>query len=136
MAAGRVADTDAAQTQGSGIEGARDVAKHLLKGLVLLRLPFALVEELRQEFQLRQGQLQRHSVVVALWRVFQQILQEEDELGETLHRLHHQSEKRQPIVGTDLLDLKEIGQCRFALFLHLGQLHGRREVVDETGVNL
>ena len=38
--------------------------------------------------------------------LLEEVLEEEDELGESLDRLHHQSEEVQAIMGTDLLHLQ------------------------------
>ena len=40
-------------------------------------------------------------------RLLQQVLEEEDELGEPLDRLHHQSEEVQSVVGCYLLHLEK-----------------------------
>ena len=45
--------------------------------------------------------------------LLEKVLEEEDELGESLDGLHHQSEEVQAIGGRDLLDLQEIREGRF-----------------------
>ncbi len=45
------------------------------------------------------------------WRgFFEKVLQEEDELREPLHRLDHEAEEGDSVVGGDLLHLEEVSQ--------------------------
>lgn len=61
-------------------EFTRNVAQHLLERLELLGFPFALVQHLSEALELRQSQLQRHSVRVSVRRVLEQVLRVKDNL--------------------------------------------------------
>ena len=74
----------------------------------LLALPLSLVQHLGEGLEGGEGQLEGHPVAVARGRLLQQVLQEEDELGEALDWLHHQTKEVQTVVGGDLLHLKKI----------------------------
>ena len=45
--------------------------------------------------------------------LLEKVLEEEDELGESLDGFHHQSEEVEAIRGGDLFDLQEIREGRF-----------------------
>ena len=82
-----------------------DRAQLLVERRSLLALALPLVEHLREGLEGGEGQLEGHPVTVARWRLLQQVLEEEDELGEALDRLHHQPKEVEPVVGRDLLHL-------------------------------
>ena len=82
-----------------------DRAQLLVERRRLLALALPLVEHLREGLEGGEGQLEGHPVPVAGRRLLQQVLEEEDELGEALDRLHHQPKEVEPVVGRDLLHL-------------------------------
>ena len=73
-----------------------------------------------------------------MWNVvyLEEVLEQEDELGEPLDRFHHQPKEVETVGGSDLLHLQEVGEGGLALGLRLGQLHRLVEVVDEVRVDL
>lgn len=56
----------------------RDRSEHLLERLRLLRFALSFVQQLGQRFELRKRQLQGHTILVAVIRVMQQILEHKD----------------------------------------------------------
>ena len=66
----------------------------------------------------------------------EEVLEQEDELGEPLDRFHHQPKEVETVGGGDLFHLQEVGEGGLALGLRLGQLHRLVEVVDEVRVDL
>ena len=72
----------------------------------LLALPLSLVQHLGEGLEGGEGQLEGHPVHVAGRGLLQQVLEEEDELGEPLDWFHHQSKEVQPVVGSDLFHLR------------------------------
>ena len=85
-----------------------DRAQLLVERRRLLALALPLVEHLREGLEGGEGQLEGHPVTVARWRLLQQVLEEEDELGEALDWLHHQTKEVQTVVGSDLLHLRKM----------------------------
>ena len=88
-----------------------DLAAHraqlLVEGGSLLALALPLVQHLGERLEGGEGQLQGHPVHVAGRGLLEKVLEQEDELGEPLDRLHHQSEEVQSVVGCYLLHLEK-----------------------------
>lgn len=120
----------------TGGRRAKIILQQLTHGKMSFGVALSFVESIGQRLELGERQLQRHSIVMIGGRVLEQIGEQQYELRETLHRLHHQAEETQPIGTRQGLGLQKLCKRRLGLGCLSGSLHCIGEIVDKVRVDV